>query len=110
MRTPDDATTAQIPAAACPAAEDDETAARYLFKLSRDVILSLDRYGNILCINQRGVELSGYSEVELRSANIFERLLLPQDRQAARQMIRAVAHEHRKPQRESRSIPRHSNG
>ena len=87
MRTPDDATTAQIPAAACPAAEDDETAARYLFKLSRDVILSLDRYGNILCINQRGVELSGYSEVELRSANIFERLLLPQDRQAARQML-----------------------
>src|SRR5437870_13628883 len=87
MRTPDDATTAQIPAAACPAAEDDETAARYLFKLSRDVILSLDRYGNILCINQCGVELSGYSEVELRSANIFERLLLPQDRQAARQML-----------------------
>src|SRR5437899_3687971 len=87
MRTPDDATTAQIPAAACPAAEDDETAARYLCKRSRDVILSLDRYGNILCINQRGVELSGYSEVELRSANIFERLLLPQDRQAARQML-----------------------
>src|SRR5436309_1537263 len=68
-------------------AGDGESAAKYLFKLSRDVILSLDRYGNILCINQRGVELSGYSEVELRSANIFERLLLPQDRQAARQML-----------------------
>src|SRR5438132_6076576 len=71
----------------CPRPNDDESAAKYLFKLSHDVILSLDRVGNILCINQRGVELSGYSEVELRSANIFERLLLPQDRQAARQML-----------------------
>ncbi|MBX6326764.1 MAG: PAS domain S-box protein, partial [Chthoniobacterales bacterium] len=49
-----------------PCAENEQEAARYLFQLSRDVILSVDRAGNILCINQRGIELSGYSESELR--------------------------------------------
>ncbi len=71
----------------CPAGDEGETAAKYLFKLSRDVILSLDRTGNILCINQRGVQLSGYSESELRGANIFELLLLPDDRQFARETL-----------------------
>ena len=74
----------------CPAAEDGESAAKYLFKLSHDVILSLDRIGNILCINQRGVQLSGYSDSELRGANVFELLLLPGDRQAAREMLADV--------------------
>jgi PAS domain S-box-containing protein len=74
----------------CPAAEDDATAAEYLFKLSHDVILSLDRIGTILCINQRGVHLSGYSESELRGANAFELLLLPEDRQVAREMLADV--------------------
>src|SRR5881296_846259 len=69
------------------AAEDAESAAKYLFKLSHDVILSLDRIGNILCINQRGVELSGYSESELRGANVFELLLVPEDRAVAREML-----------------------
>ena len=65
----------------------DESAAKHLFKLSHDVILSLDRVGNILCINQRGIQLSGYSESELRGANIFELLLLPEDRELAREML-----------------------
>jgi PAS domain S-box-containing protein len=72
---------------ACATADDAEGAAKYLFKLSHDVILSLDRVGNILCINQRGVQLSGYSESELHGANIFELLLLPEDRQLAREML-----------------------
>src|SRR6266550_638833 len=74
----------------CPRPNDDESAAKYLFKLSHDVILSLDRVGNILCINQRGVQLSGYSETELRGANVFELLLFPQDRQIARAMLADV--------------------
>ena len=65
----------------------DESAAKHLFKLSHDVILSLDRVGNILCINQRGIQLSGYSESELRGANIFELLLLPEDRELAGEML-----------------------
>ena len=68
-------------------ADDGESIAKYLFKLSRDVILSLDRIGNILCINERGVELSGYSESELRSANLFELLLLPEDWKVARELL-----------------------
>src|SRR5437764_15223157 len=74
----------------CLAADDGESAAKYLFKLSHDVILSLDRVGNILCINQRGVQLSGYSETELRGANVFELLLFPEDRQIARAMLADV--------------------
>jgi len=74
----------------CFTADHGESAAKYLFKLSHDVILSLDRIGNILCINQRGVQLSGYSESELHGANIFERLLLPEDRQVAREMLADV--------------------
>src|SRR5438067_2921328 len=71
----------------CPAAEDGESAAKYLFKLSHDVILSLDRIGNILCINQRGVQLSGYSDSELRGANVFKLLLLPEDRVVGRVVL-----------------------
>src|SRR5438477_10542600 len=71
----------------CSAAAADESAAKHLFKLSRDVILSLDRIGKILCINHRGVELSGYSESELRGANVFELLLVPEDREFAREML-----------------------
>jgi PAS domain S-box-containing protein len=71
----------------CPAAADGESAAKYLFRLSHDVILSLDRIGNILCINQRGVQLSGYSESELRGSNAFELLLLPEDRPVAREIL-----------------------
>jgi PAS domain S-box-containing protein len=74
----------------CPRPNDDESAAKYLFKLSHDVILSLDGVGNILCINQRGVQLSGYSETELRGANVFELLLFPEDRQGARAMLADV--------------------
>src|SRR5438105_6156618 len=74
----------------CLAADDGESAAKYLFKLSHDVILSLDRVGNILCINQRGIQLSGYSDSELRGANIFELLLLPEDRPVAREMLEDV--------------------
>jgi PAS domain S-box-containing protein len=74
----------------CPRLNDDESAAKYLFKLSHDVILSLDRVGNILCINQRGVQLTGYSETELRGANVFELLLFPEDRQVARAMLADV--------------------
>src|SRR5436309_3210128 len=76
----------------CPGTADDgESAAKYLFKLSRDVILSLDRTGSILCINQRGIQLSGYSETELRGANISERLLLPEDRTAIEQVLHDLA-------------------
>src|SRR5437762_600490 len=74
-------------AESCQVACDGESAAKYLFNLSQDVILSLDRTGNILCINQRGAQLTGYSESELRDANLFELLVLPEDRQVAREAL-----------------------
>lgn len=75
----------------CAGVDDDESAAKNLFQLSRDVILSLDPSGNILCINQRGVEVSGYSEAELRGANISARLLFTEDRPAFNQILNDVA-------------------
>jgi PAS domain S-box-containing protein len=75
----------------CRGADDEESAAKYLFKLSRDVILSLDRSGNILCINRRGIQLSGYLETELRGANISERLVLPEDRKGVDQILDDLA-------------------
>ncbi|MGH7981598.1 MAG: PAS domain-containing protein, partial [Candidatus Udaeobacter sp.] len=74
-----------------PAGDNAESAAKYLFKLSHDVILSLDFTGNILCINQRGVQLSGYSEAELLGASVFERLLLTEDRPAIGQVLHDLA-------------------
>jgi PAS domain S-box-containing protein len=73
----------------CRSAEDDESAVKYLglFELSHDVILFLDGAGKILCINPRGIQLSGYAEAELRGANMFELLLLPEDHSAVRQML-----------------------
>ncbi len=71
----------------CSQAEDDDNAAKYLFELSHDAILFLDRTGKILCINPRGVQLTGYAEAELRGSNIFELLLLPEDHSAFRQML-----------------------
>jgi PAS domain S-box-containing protein len=54
------------------------------------VILSVDRIGTVLCINQRGVQLSGYSEAELRGANVFELLLIPEDRLLIREVFADV--------------------
>jgi PAS domain S-box-containing protein len=78
---------ARNPQEPCAKADDGESAAKYLFKLSHDVILSLDRGANILCINQRGIQLSGYSESELRGANLSELLLVPEDRQVLREIL-----------------------
>ncbi len=74
----------------CPQAEDDDSAAKYLYELSRDAILFLDRTGKILCINPCGIQLSGYSAEELRGANIFDLLLLPEDHSAVRQMLQGA--------------------
>src|SRR5262249_14062099 len=74
-----------------PGVDDDESAAKYLFKLSRDVILSLDRTVRILCINQRGIQLSGYSETELRGAKVSDLLLFPEDRMMVDQLLHDLA-------------------
>jgi hypothetical protein len=48
---------------------DDNSAAKHLYGLSRDVILFLDRTGKILCINPCGIQLSGYLAEELRGGS-----------------------------------------
>ena len=53
----------------CPQAEHDNSAAKYLYELSRDGILFLDRTEKILCINPCGIQLSGYLAEELRGGS-----------------------------------------
>src|SRR5438046_689802 len=71
----------------CPQPEDDDSEAKYLYGLSRDAILFLDRTGNILCINPCGSQLRGYSSEEFLGANTFDLLLLTEDHSAVRQML-----------------------
>ncbi len=61
---------------------------RGLFELSHDVILMADAAGNILDINHRGEQLTGYPQCELRRMNVFEHLIIPEDQPTIRRVIR----------------------
>jgi PAS domain S-box-containing protein len=61
---------------------------RGLFELSHDVIVFLDRAGNIIDINPRAEELTGYSRSALLGMNVFRHLIIPKDRVLMRQVVR----------------------
>jgi PAS domain S-box-containing protein len=63
---------------------------RSLFESSHDMILLLDTTGNILEINRRGEDATGYSQSELRHMNVFQHLILPQDHSIIRNMLTDV--------------------
>ena len=69
--------------------ELQESEAKYkdLFESANDVVLSSDSKGNILEINARAVELTGFSRDELRSSNLLEDLIVPEDRAAIVQVL-----------------------
>src|SRR5437764_614853 len=73
----------------CSAAAADESAAKHLFKLSRDVILSLDRIGKILCINHRGVELAGIPQDQLVGTPVTD-TYLPEERHLFREKLEKI--------------------
>src|SRR5258708_18046142 len=58
---------------------DSEEKYRDVFEGTQDILLMVDRVGNILDINHQAEVLSGYTQSELRSKNVFEHLIIPED-------------------------------
>jgi PAS domain S-box-containing protein len=63
---------------------------RYLFESSHDVILFTDRAGNIMNINPRAEQLTGYTQSELSKMNIFDDLIIAEDHSMIRKVIQDI--------------------
>ncbi|GEM_PF-5918506 len=70
------------------ALRESESKYRRLFDAAHDVIVFLDREGNIVDINPRGAELTGYAQSDLRKMNVFQHLLVPEDHALIRQVVK----------------------
>ena len=70
------------------ALRESEIFYRKFFESSHDVILLLDRAGDIVDINPRGEQLLGYPRSELLEMNTFENLVLPEDHHIEHKLIR----------------------
>ena len=60
---------------------------RALFESSHEVIVFLDRSGNILEFNPLAEQLTGYTKSELSRMNVFDDLLLAEDQPLIRQVV-----------------------
>ena len=60
---------------------------RALFESSHEVIVFLDRSGNILEFNPLAEQLTGYTKSDLRRMNVFEHLVIPEDHPVVRNLI-----------------------
>ncbi|HMK50024.1 MAG TPA: PAS domain S-box protein, partial [Thermodesulfovibrionales bacterium] len=70
------------------ALREGEERFRKLFDTSHDVIVFLDREGNIMDINHHGEELTHYTRAELLRMNAFSDLILPEDHLIMRNVVR----------------------
>jgi PAS domain S-box-containing protein len=68
--------------------KESETKYRQLFQSSYDIFLFLDRGGNILDVNPRAEQLTGYPQSELRKMNIFQHLIVPENQPIIREVIK----------------------
>src|SRR5258708_12254017 len=57
---------------------DSEEKYRDVFEGTQDILLMVDRVGNIIDINHQAEVLSGYTQSELRTKNVFEHLIIPE--------------------------------
>jgi len=72
------------------AQQDGEVMYRTIFELARDILMLVDREGNILDINPSAEVLTGYSLDELRQMNVFDHLIVPEDQPTIRQVLQDV--------------------
>jgi len=72
------------------ALKESETKYRAFFQLSHDVILFADREGNILDINPRAEQLTGYPQSDLLKMNVFQHLIVQEDQPVIRQVLRDI--------------------
>lgn len=73
------------------ALEESKTKFQTIFEAAHDMIVLLDRQGNILDVNRRGEQLLGYSKAELCQMNTFQHFYIPEDRPLMRQIIDDLA-------------------
>ncbi len=71
---------------------ESEERYRDLFESANDVIMMMDGKGNILAINPLAETLTGYSHQELLAKNIFDDLMLPEDRQNMLNVFQGLLH------------------
>ena len=70
------------------ALRESEKKFRALFESSHDVIVLLDTLGNIVDVNRGAEQLTGHSQSELRTMNVFQHLIAPEDQPMIRQAIK----------------------
>ncbi len=70
--------------------KESETKYRTFFQSSNDIILFADKEGNILDINPRAEQLTGYPQSDLRKMNIFQHLIVPEDQPHIREVIKDI--------------------
>jgi PAS domain S-box-containing protein len=73
---------------------EEEGRYRSLFAISHDLVLFLDAAGNILDINPRGAQITGYTLDQLRSMNVLRDLIVPADHAAIFEVIKRVQEGH----------------
>ncbi len=69
---------------------ESEEKYRKLFESSHDIIYFSDRAGNILDINPRAEQLTGYPQSDLRKMNIFQHLIVQEDQPIIREVIKDI--------------------
>jgi len=60
---------------------------RLLFETTRDVLIFLDRDGNVVDINPHGEKVLGYSRSDLIRLNAIKELVIPEDHRVVRNLI-----------------------
>ena len=78
---------------------ESEKKFRDLFESANDIIGIIDRDGNILDINQRSEEITGFLQGELNGSNIFSDMIIPDDRDKFREITGNIGDKHEQHQR-----------
>lgn len=67
--------------------KESEEKFRDLFESANDIIAIIDRDGNIMDINRRAADITGFSLGEIRTWNVLSDLIIPDDREEFRDTI-----------------------
>jgi PAS domain S-box-containing protein len=69
---------------------ESEEKFRDLFESANDIIAIIDRDGNIMDINRRAADITGFTHNELNKMNLFSELIIPDDREKFREVIQQI--------------------
>lgn len=69
---------------------ESEEKFRDLFESANDIIIVIDKDGNIMDINRRAADITGFPHSEIRTWNILSDLIIPDDREKFGDIIRQI--------------------